>query len=173
MPIARDADHRSRGGAAAAADDQGQMTAIDRRTRLAVTLLRAGTAAILIVHGVARAALGIVDDFGVVLGAWGFPAGSALAWMITTVEIAGGASLAAGYLVRPLTLWFACQLGLGIYLIHARAGWFVVGAGRNGTEFSALLILCLVAIALTDGVGYVLGGRKSAAAASTERRGAP
>ena len=40
------------------------------------------------------------------------------------------------------------QLSAGVYLIHWGAGWFLVGAGRNGTEFSALLILCLLAIAL-------------------------
>ena len=117
----------------------------------ALALLRAGTAAMMIVHGVARAWLGIVDDFGVVLNTWGFPAGFALAWTITIVEIAGGALLAAGVLVRPLCAWFAFQLLMGIYLIHGRVGWFVVGAGRNGMEYSVLLILCLAVIAMTSG----------------------
>jgi putative oxidoreductase len=115
----------------------------------ALTLLRAGTAAIMIIHGVARSWLGIVDDFGVVLNQWGFPFGVAVAWTITIVEIAGGALLAAGFLVLPLCAWFAFQLLMGIYLIHGRVGWFVVGAGRNGMEFSVLLLLCLVVIALT------------------------
>ena len=115
----------------------------------ALTLLRAGTAAVMIIHGIARARLGIVDDFGVVLNQWGFPFGFALAWTITIVEIAGGALLAAGYLVLPLCAWFAFQLVMGIYLIHFQAGWFVVGAGRNGMEFSVLMLLCLVVIALT------------------------
>ena len=118
----------------------------------ALTLLRAATAVLLIVHGAARAWLGIVDDFGVVLNTWGFPAGLALAWTITLVEIAGGTLLAAGFFVLPLCVWFAFQLVMGIYLIHARAGWFVVGAGRNGTEYSVLLILCLIVIALTRDV---------------------
>ena len=120
------------------------------RVRLALTILRVGTAAMLIIHGVARAALGIVDDFGGALTAWGFPAGIALAWTITVVEIVGGAAMAAGYLVRPVAAWFAFQLAMGIYLIHARVGWFVVGAGRNGMEFSVLLILCLAVIAMTS-----------------------
>jgi putative oxidoreductase len=114
-----------------------------------LALLRAGTALLLIVHGGARAWLGIVDDFGVALNSWGFPAGFALAWIITIVEIAGGALLAAGMFVRPLCAWFGFQLLMGIYLIHGRVGWFVVGAGRNGVEFSVLLILCLMVIALT------------------------
>ena len=116
---------------------------------VALTLLRAGTAIVMILHGVARAWLGIVDDFGVVLNTWGFPAGFALAWTITIVEIVGGALLAAGIFVLPLCGWFAFQLLMGIYLIHGRVGWFVVGAGRNGVEFSFLLLLCLAVIAMT------------------------
>jgi putative oxidoreductase len=132
------------------------------RVRLALTIVRAGTAAMLIIHGVARSTLGIVDDFGGALTAWGFPAGFVLAWTITVIEIAGGAAMAAGYLVRPLAAWFACQLAMGIYLIHARAGWFVVGAGRNGMEFSVLLILCLGVIAMTskDGLTLTQRGRR-------------
>ena len=130
------------------------------RTQLALTILRAGTAVILIVHGVARVRLGIVDDFGTVLGQWGFPAGLALAWTITILEIAGGIALGAGHFVRPLTIWFTFQLAMGIYLIHARAGWFVVGAGRNGMEFSALLILCLLVIGMSAPAGHALGRRR-------------
>ena len=118
-------------------------------TRIALIALRAGTASILIGHGVARARLGIVDDFGVYLDQTGFPAGFYLAWLITITEIVGGLSMAAGYFVRPLAAWFTLQLAMGIYLIHGRVGWFVVGAGRNGMEFSVLLILCFVVIAMT------------------------
>jgi putative oxidoreductase len=123
--------------------------------RVALALLRAGTALMMIVHGVARAWLGIVDDFGVVLNTWGFPAGFALAWTITLVEIIGGALLAAGMFILPISAWFIFQLLMGIYLIHGRVGWFVVGAGRNGVEYSALLILCLIVIALTRNVSSV------------------
>ena len=127
--------------------------------RAGLTLVRVAAAVVMLVHGVARACLGIVDDFGLVLGRWGFPAGTALAWAITLVEIAGGAALALGFLVRPLALWFALQLAAGIYLVHGPAGWFVVGAGRNGAEYSVLLIVCLIAVILADEAAYRLGGR--------------
>jgi putative oxidoreductase len=126
-------------------------------TAVGLTVLRAGTAMILIIHRVARAWLGIVDDFGVVLNSWGFPAGFVLAWTITIVEIAGGAMLAAGIFVGPLCAWFAFQLLMGIYLIHGRVGWFTVGAGRNGMEFSVLLLLCLTVIAMTRGSAPLRG----------------
>ena len=121
---------------------------------LALTLVRVATAAVFVIHGVARATLGIVDDFGGALTSWGFPVGVALAWTITIVEIVGGVALAAGWAVRPLAIWFAVQLLAGIVLIHGRVGWFVVGAGRNGMEFSVVLILCLAVIAMTRGAGY-------------------
>ena len=125
--------------------------------RLALTLLRIGTAGIMIVHGIARAMLGIVGNFGVALNQWGFPAGAAIAWTITLVEILGGAALAAGLFVRPLAAWFILQLAAGIYLIHGRVGWFVVGAGRNGAEFSTYLILCFIVVMMTAPAAYTFG----------------
>ena len=114
----------------------------------ALILLRIGVAALLIIHGVTRSALGIVDDFGGFFSSRGFPFGTALAWAITIVEIAGGLTLAAGRWVRPLCAWFAIQLLAGIAMIHASEGWFVVGAGRNGMEYSVLLVICLITVAL-------------------------
>jgi len=116
--------------------------------RHALSALRIGVALLLIVHGIARASLGIVDDFGGFLDAIGFPLGVALAWGLTVFEIVGGAVLAAGrWWVRPLALVFAVELAMGIALVHAQEGWFVVGAGRNGMEYSVLLIAVLLAVA--------------------------
>ena len=36
----------------------------------------------------------------------------------------------------------------GIVMVHGREGWFVVGGGRNGVEYSVLLIICLVTLFL-------------------------
>ena len=36
---------------------------------------------------------------------------------------------------------------MGIVLVHAKSGWFVVGGGSNGAEYSVLLIPCLMVIA--------------------------
>ena len=35
-------------------------------------------------------------------------------------------------------------------MVHWKEGWFVVGAGRNGMEYSALLIASLLAIAYAN-----------------------
>jgi putative oxidoreductase len=118
-------------------------------TRLGIVLLRVVVALLLLVHGVMRVRLGIVDDFGGFLSLNQIPLGNVLAWTITVVEIAGGLILVLGYWVVWLCGWFIIQLVAGVFLVHAKDGWFVVGAGRNGMEYSVMLIAALISIALT------------------------
>lgn len=109
---------------------------VPHRVRLALTVLRVAVASLLFIHGAARVALGIVDDFGGAFEHWGFPLGAALAWGVTLGELLGGPALAAGLLVRPLTVWFGAQLLAGIVLIHAAAGWGS-SSGPAATEWSS------------------------------------
>jgi putative oxidoreductase len=118
-------------------------------TRLGIVLLRVVVALLLLVHGVMRVRLGVVDDFGGFLSLNQIPLGNILAWTITVVEIAGGLILILGYWVVWLCGWFIIQLIVGVFLVHAKDGWFVVGAGRNGMEYSVMLIAALISIALT------------------------
>ncbi|HSR52468.1 MAG TPA: DoxX family protein [Acidobacteriota bacterium] len=118
----------------------------------ALVALRMVVAALLLIHGVARMALGLVDDFGVFLAAVGFPLAYALAWAVTVIEIVGSLVLGLGWHVRILGLYFAAQLLAGIVLVHASEGWFVVGAGRNGVEYSVLLIAVLLAVVYADSI---------------------
>jgi putative oxidoreductase len=125
--------------------------------RRAFVVLRIAVALLLIIHGIARIWLGIVDDFGDFLDSLGFPFGVVIAWIITLVEIGGGITLAVGFFVRPLAIWFAVQLLIGIALVHVSEGWFVVGAGRNGMEYSVLLIVALALLAWTN-IGRTTSG---------------
>ncbi len=111
--------------------------------RRALVVLRVGVAALLFVHGAARAVTGGHVPFGEFLAAQGLPAGVVLATGITAIELLGTPLLAAGRLVAPLCIYFMVQLALGIWMVHLDEGWFVVGLGRNGVEYSVLLILCL------------------------------
>jgi putative oxidoreductase len=119
-----------------------------------VTLLRVAVAGVFVIHGIARATLGGVEPFGGFLTASGFPAGAGIAGTITVVEVVGGLVLALGHFVRPLAAWFGLQIAAGIALVHAREGWFVVGAGRNGVEYSALILVCLLVVVLTDSLAH-------------------
>lgn len=111
--------------------------------------LRLLVATLIAIHGWARLLENAVTPFGQWLNTQGFaPAGPAIAWGITGFEIGGTLLLALGRFTRPLALLYACIYAVGIILVHAPAGWFVVGLGRNGAEYSVLLIGVLLAIAL-------------------------
>ena len=112
------------------------------------TLLRLLLAGLIAAHGWARFIAGGVVPFGEWLGTQGFPFGLAIAAAITALEIVGTLLLAARRFVLPLTLVYAGIYAMGIVLVHAPAGWFVVGLGRNGAEYSVLLIACLLMVGL-------------------------
>ncbi len=100
------------------------------------------------VHGWYRLLHGGSPVFGEWLAGEGVPLPDAVAWGITIAEIIGSACLAIGACVRPFALLFIAIYTMGIVLIHAVEGWFVVGAGRNGMEYSLLLIGSLALVAL-------------------------
>jgi putative oxidoreductase len=120
----------------------------DRRGRLAWALLRLTLAGLIAAHGWARLLAGGVPPFGTFLTSQGLPFGPELAMAVTALEIVGSIVLAAGRFVAPLCIAFSLVYVTGIVLVHAKAGWFVVGLGRNGAEYSVLLIVCLLCVAL-------------------------
>ena len=109
-------------------------------------VLRVALAGLIAAHGWARLLAGGVVPFGGWLDSQGFPFGFAIAAAITGFEIVGTLLLLAGRFVFPLTLVFAAIYFVGIILVHLPAGWFVVGLGRNGMEYSVLLIICLLLV---------------------------
>jgi len=113
----------------------------------AAILLRVIVALLLIIHGVTRILHDGVGGFGGFLDSQGFPAGTIVAWGITLFEIAGGLLMALGRYTRWIAAAFALELTMGILLVHAKNGWFVVGGGSNGVEYSVLLITCMIVIA--------------------------
>lgn len=108
-------------------------------------LLRLAVAFIFITHGITRVGLG-PEGFGQFLTSKGFPFGTALAWGVTLFELVGAPLLAFGVATRTIAVIFILELLFGIALVHGPEGWFVVGAGRNGFEYSFLLIVSLLAI---------------------------
>lgn len=111
---------------------------------LAQRLLLSG---IIAAHGWARWLAGGVEPFGAWLDGQGFPFGLAIAWTITALEIIGTPLLAAGRWILVLCPLYAAIYIVGIILVHAPEGWFVVGLGRNGMEYSVLLVFCLLGVA--------------------------
>lgn len=114
--------------------------------RITFLLLRAVMGLIFVSHGTARLVFGSVPDFGAFLNAQGFIIGVPLAWTITIGEILAGSTLAVGYKVRYCVLFHATVIAAGIGLTHLANGWFVVGHGRNGVEYSVLILAVLAFI---------------------------
>jgi len=116
-----------------------------------LTALRVLIGGYMVAHGVTRAYQGTVDDFGGFFASKGLPlsAGVALAWAITINEIVAGSTLAAGKFVRTISAVFALEHLMGIILVHAPRGWFTVGHGVGGAEFSVLLLLCFLLVGST------------------------
>ncbi|MBB5204729.1 putative oxidoreductase [Inhella inkyongensis] len=131
----------------------------DLRARQALLALRLCLALLIFIHGAHRALSGGYLLFGEwlagpglpfseALGSLRQPVGLSLAVGITALELIGAPLLAWGrWAVAPLCLLFSAVYATGIALVHAPFGWFVVGAGRNGAEYSVLLIVGLLATA--------------------------
>ena len=113
---------------------------------LALNLIRFAAAGNMLIHGITRLSNGGVNPFDSWLSRFGLPPFTA--WLITAFEIVAAIMIMVNKWVAPLCLVFIVELGMGIFLLHRHEGWFVVGAGRNGMEYSILLIICLAATAL-------------------------
>ena len=130
-------------------------TALVNRPDIAYLILRMTLATIFLSHTIARTTLDRVTPFGKAFDAWGFPYGIYWAWGVTLWEWVGGALLLAGWKPRIVAAVFIVQMVCGIWLVHWKSGWFVVGHGFNGMEYSVLIIAALVAMALTAPVRSV------------------
>ena len=118
------------------------------RSQNAWLILRLTLAGLIAAHGWMRFLGGGVVPFGQWLDGQGLPFGFAIAAGVTAIEVLGTPLFALGRFVAPLAVAYASIYVVGIAMVHAKAGWFVVGAGRNGAEYSVLLIVCLICVGL-------------------------
>lgn len=119
-----------------------QMTG-EQRLTTALLVLRVTISGLLAAHGWARLVTGGVEPFGGWLDSQGLPFGVGIAAAVTALEIVGTPLLAWGRWVTWLCLAYIAVYATGMMMVHLPAGWFAVGLGRNGMEYSALLIVCL------------------------------
>ncbi len=107
---------------------------------------------LLIIHGVVRLSVGGALHFGTYLEGEGIPAGTIIAYLLTFFEIVGGCLLALRVYAKWIVPVFLLEIILGLIMVHAKEGWFVVGYGRNGSEYSVLIIISLVLIWFSEDV---------------------
>mgnify|MGYP000591933488 CR=1 FL=1 len=113
-----------------------------------LSFLRIALIIIFLIHSLAGMFNNGINDFGnLYLNQVGFaPVGVPLAWIIKLSHIALAFSLFTDKYLKVTTFVTILILITGIFMIHLREGWFVVGGGRNGVEFNFLLIMCLLSI---------------------------
>jgi putative oxidoreductase len=119
-----------------------------QRSRFGWLVLRLALAGLVAAHGYYRLLTGGSFGFGEWLASQNIPFGLVVAWAVTMIEVIGSVLLAIGRLVLPVALVLSAIYVVGIVMVHAPSGWFVVGAGRNGAEYSALLIVALLCVGL-------------------------
>ncbi|MND95694.1 hypothetical protein D3C80_879570 [compost metagenome] len=117
-------------------------------------LLRLSVAIILLAHSLSGMFNNGINDFGnFFLNQIGFaPYGLLLAWIIKLSHVVAAFCLLFEKYVKWASLITISILITGIFLVHLKDGWFVVGGGRNGVEFNFLLIFVLLTIMFPNGI---------------------
>jgi len=119
------------------------------RPDIAHIVLRTSMALVFLSHTIVRTSLDRVAPFGKFFDSLGWPFGIYWAWGVTLWEFVGGILLLIGWKPQWVVPVFLVQMVFGIWLVHMKHGWFVVGHGFNGMEYSVTIICALVAVMLT------------------------
>lgn len=114
---------------------------------LGLTILRVVLGVIFIAHGLPKITTGI-DGTAQMFASLSIPAPLVVAWLIALLETLGGLLLLVGFLVTPVALLLVAEMMTAIILVHAANGFYVVGNGNGGVEFSLLLGVGLLAMVL-------------------------
>ena len=116
----------------------------------ALMVVRIVTALLFMAHAAVRIANGTIPQFGKFMASVGFPAGEAVVWTITIVELIAGTLLILNRYVRVAATALFAIAATGIVLIHRHLGWFVGEHGTGGSEYSVALMVLLIVIAAAD-----------------------
>ena len=114
---------------------------------LGLAILRIVLGVIFVAHGWPK--VGSMDSTTAMLGSVGIPLPMLAAWAVTILELGGGLLLLAGFLVTPVALLLTVHMLLGIIMVHAANGFYVIDLGTGGVEFN--LILAAAAMMLVFG----------------------
>jgi putative oxidoreductase len=117
-------------------------------------ILRIALAIILLSHSLPGMFDGGVNAFGnLFLNQVGFsPLGVPLAWAIKISHVLCAILLLVNKYIKPVSIITILILLMGIIMVHAREGWFVVGGGRNGVEYNFLLICTFLYLMFPKGL---------------------
>lgn len=119
-----------------------------------LSFLRIALVIIFLVHSVPGMFNNGINDFGnMYLNQIGFaPVGLFVAWLVKLSHVALAVSLLTDKFLKPLAIITILILVAGIFMVHLKNGWFVVGGGSNGVEFNFLLIMCLLSVVYPNAI---------------------
>lgn len=124
-----------------------------------LAILRVVVGLIYVMHGYPKL-FGGLDATTEMLSSLGFPVAEAFAIFLALLETVGGALLIAGLFVTPLAILFIIEMTIGIVLVHAANGFYVIGPGQGGIELNLLLIASLLALVLAGPGAWALDARR-------------
>lgn len=111
---------------------------------LGLAILRVVLGVIFIAHG-APSVFGGMEGTTALMDSLRIPLPEAAAWAVSLLGFLGGISLIAGFLVTPVALLLTIHVMLGIVLVQAARGFYVLGPNANGgIEFNLLLAASLL-----------------------------
>ncbi len=127
-----------------------------------LSFLRIALIVIFLVHSLVGIFNNGINNFGnLYLNQVGFaPLGLPLAWAIKLSHVALAISLFTDKYLKAATFITIFILIAGIFMIHIKEGWFVVGGGRNGVEFNVLLIMALLTIIYPNALSKKIHGNR-------------
>jgi len=122
------------------------MNTVKSKEEFSFLLLRSILGIIIASHGWHRLLTGGYEPFGEWLSGEGFPFGFSIALAITLFEVCGSPFLVMGKKLPYICATYIVIYLTGLVMVHLQHGWFVVGSGSNGIEYSLLLIVSLFCI---------------------------
>lgn len=113
-------------------------------------ILRFALIVVLLTHSIPSIVSGDIQNFGrLYLDPIGFaPFGLVIAWLVKLSHVGCAISLVINKYLTPLAIITIFIWVVGIFMVHLKDGWFVVGGGRNGMEYNFVLIAMMLAVIL-------------------------
>lgn len=122
----------------------------DESPQYSPLIVRLGLGSVMLIHGIGKAfnvgpsATGVAG-FSDVLASLGVPAPLLFAWIVTLVELLGGACVLLGLFTRGASALIACDVFTALLLVHLPNGFAV---SNGGFEFVMLLFFAAVSLAV-------------------------
>ena len=135
------------------------MAVRDPRANQALAILRVVIGIVFMAHGYEKFFLIGISGVTGFFSSLGVPLPGVAAPAISTLELAGGGALIAGFFARPIAFLLMCDVLTALFLVHLKNGFFV---GKGGVELVMTLAAAALAIAVA-GPGTLSADRVLAA----------